>query len=84
MLTALVSITAKKENPMEKTTQKLIQLIDYAETHIDAIIIYHASDMVLEGHIDDSYLSEKNPEEEQRGIYSCQTAHSSFPTMEQF
>ena len=83
MLTALVSITAKKENPMEKTTQKLIQLIDYAETHIDAIIIYHASDMVLEGHIDDSYLSEKNPEAEQGEIYLCLTTRIYLLTMEQ-
>ena len=33
-------------------------LLDYAATHPDAIITYHASAMVLTGHSNASYLSE--------------------------
>jgi len=38
--------------------QKVKQFLDYAATHPDAIITYRASDMVLVGHSDASYLSE--------------------------
>ena len=38
--------------------QKAKQFLDYADTHPDAIITYHASDMVLAVHINASYLSE--------------------------
>jgi hypothetical protein len=33
------------------------QLLDYIATHPDAIIRYHASDMILHIHSDASYLS---------------------------
>ena len=38
--------------------QRAKKLIGYAATHPDAIITYHASDMVLVGHSNASYLSE--------------------------
>ena len=38
--------------------KKVKQFLDYAATHPDAIITYHASNMVLAGHSDASYLSE--------------------------
>ena len=34
------------------------QVLDYAAAHPHAIITYHASNMVLAGHSDASYLSE--------------------------
>ena len=52
ILKALGYITAQKK------MQKVKQLLDYAATHLYAIITYHASDMVLAGHSDTSYLSE--------------------------
>ncbi len=39
---------------------KVTQFLDYAATHPDAIVTYHASNMVLAGHSDVSYLSESN------------------------
>jgi hypothetical protein len=39
---------------------KVTQFLDYTITHPDAILTYHASDMVLAGHSDASYLSESN------------------------
>ena len=37
---------------------KATQFLDYAATHLDAIVTYHTSNMVLVGHSDASYLSE--------------------------
>ena len=58
MLAALGSIATQQANPTELTLQKAKQLLDYAATHPDAIVTYRASDMVLAGHSDASYLSE--------------------------
>ncbi len=38
--------------------KKVRQFLDYASTHPDAIVTYHASDMVLAGHSNALYLSE--------------------------
>ena len=39
---------------------KVTQFLNYAATHPDAIVTYHASNMVLAGHSNASYLSESN------------------------
>ena len=59
MLTAIGSIAAQQANPTEKKMQKVKQFLDYAVTHTYAIITYHVSDMILAGHRNASYLSEK-------------------------
>jgi hypothetical protein len=38
--------------------KKVLQFSDYASAHPDAIITYHASDMVPAGHSNTLYLSE--------------------------
>ncbi len=58
MLTALGSLAMQQANPTVNTMIKLRQFLDYAATHLDAIVTYYASDMVLAGHSDASYLSE--------------------------
>ena len=58
MLTALGSIATQQANPTACTMQKVKHFLNYAATHPDAIITYRASDMVLVGHSDASYLSE--------------------------
>jgi hypothetical protein len=58
MLTALGSIATQQANPTEHTMQKVKLFLDYAATHPDAIVTYRASNMVLAGHSDASYLSE--------------------------
>ncbi len=57
MLAALGSIATQKANPTKNTLKKVQQLLDYSSTHPDAIVTYHASDMVLAGHSNTSYLS---------------------------
>ncbi len=39
---------------------KTKQLMDYLETHPNATVRFHASDMILNVHLDASYLSEAN------------------------
>ncbi len=58
MLPALGSLATQQANPTQNTKKLIHQLLDYAATHPDAIITYRASDMVLAGHSDASYLSE--------------------------
>jgi hypothetical protein len=58
MLAALGSIATQQANPTENTMKKVRQFLDYASTHPDAIVTYHASDMVLAGHSNALYLSE--------------------------
>jgi hypothetical protein len=44
----------------EKTQASTNQLLDYLATHPDAVIRYHASNMILHIHSDASYLSVSN------------------------
>ncbi len=57
MLVVLGSIATQQVNPTENTMKKGHQFLDYAFIHPDAIVTYHASDMVLPGHNNASYLS---------------------------
>jgi hypothetical protein len=57
MLVALGSIVTQQANPTENTMKQVPQFVDYASTHPDAIVTYHASNMVLAGHNNASYLS---------------------------
>ena len=58
MLTALSSIASAQAEPTEDTLINIKIFLDYAATHQDAVLTYHASDMVLVVHSDASYLSE--------------------------
>jgi hypothetical protein len=56
----------KVREKMQSTTN---QMLDYLATHPDAIIRYHASDMVLRIHIDTSYLSVSNARSRLGGLF---------------
>ena len=58
VLVTLSSIALAQAAPMEITLILLKLLLDYAETHPDAILTYEKSDMVLAVHSPASYLSE--------------------------
>jgi hypothetical protein len=60
MLTALGSIATQQANPTKNTMIKVKQFLDYAFTHLDAIVTYQASDMDLAAHSDAFYLLEAN------------------------
>jgi hypothetical protein len=60
MLVALGSLASQQNNGTEATTIAITQLLNYAATHPNATLRFHASDMILHAHSDASYLSEKN------------------------
>jgi len=53
-------LATQQANPTSNTLAQLKQFLDYASTHPDAIVTYHARDMVLAAHSDASYLSKSN------------------------
>ena len=79
MLTALGSITAQQANPTEYTFQKLKQFLDSAATHPDAILTYHASNMVLAGHRNASYLFDTKAIS-RAGVLLLMSNNTEFPT----
>lgn len=57
ILTSLNAIASEHVKPMERTTTRVHQLLDYMGTHPTAVIRFRASDMILNVHSDASYLS---------------------------
>ncbi len=54
---ALSKISSRQSAPTENTMKRVNQFLHYMWTHPDAIIRYHASDMILNVHSDAPYLS---------------------------
>jgi hypothetical protein len=69
MLAAMGSIATQQANPTKITMKKVQQFLDYAFTHPDAIVTYHASDMVLAGDSNASYLSESKAHSQAGGHF---------------
>jgi hypothetical protein len=60
MLPALQTLATQQTSPTKNTMKKIKQFIDFAATHPDAVVTYHASNMVLAGHSNALYLSKSN------------------------
>jgi hypothetical protein len=58
LLTPLSAIAAKQASPTEETMERTRKLLDYIASQEDAVITYHASDMVLAVHSDAGYNNE--------------------------
>ena len=58
MLISLSAIASKQAKPTKQTLKKVEQFLDYATSQEDAVLTYHASNMVLAVHSDASHLSE--------------------------
>jgi hypothetical protein len=58
VLMALSTIANKQMKATEKTMAKCTQLLDYLTYHADAKVCFYASDMIMNIHLDASYLSE--------------------------
>ena len=58
VLMALSSIAVEQTTATEKTMERCTQLLDYLAGQPEAIIRFHASNMILNIHSDASYLSE--------------------------
>ncbi len=57
MLTALNSITSTQVNPTEETMENVKLFLDYVVSHQDAVLSYHACNMVSVVHSNASYSS---------------------------
>ena len=69
MLPALGTLATQKASPTRNTMKKIKQFLDYAATHPDAVVTYHASDMVLAEHSDTSNLSESDAQSRAGGHF---------------
>jgi len=58
LLTPLSAIAARQASPTEETMERTRKLLDYIASQEDAVITYHASDMVLAVHSDAGYNNE--------------------------
>jgi len=76
MLTAIGSIATQQAKPTKKTMDAIKQLLNYAATHPNAVVRYHASDMILFVDSDGSYLSESKARSRAAGYHYL----SSIPT----
>jgi hypothetical protein len=58
MLTAIGTIVTQQSQGTQETMKAVVQLLNYCATHPNAVVRFHASDMVLWVESDASYLSE--------------------------
>jgi hypothetical protein len=65
----LNDISTEQTKATEKTQAAKNQLLDYLETHPDATIRYHASDMILQIHSNASYISISNARSRLGGLF---------------
>jgi hypothetical protein len=61
-------LASEQSNATEVTADKVIKLLNYCNTHPEAKIRYHASDMILHIHSDASYLSESEAKSRAGGL----------------
>jgi hypothetical protein len=83
MLVALSSIGSEQSHATQQTLDDTTWLLDYAASHRDATIRYHASDMILHIHSDGSHLSETRARSRAGGHYflSDRSADPSKPPL---
>ena len=67
MQSALSSLATEHATPSANIMKKLKQFLDYAASQEELARTYKASDMVLVGHRDGSYLSKRNARSRTRG-----------------
>jgi hypothetical protein len=69
MLPALGTLATQQAMPTKNTMKKIKQFLDYVSTNPDAVVTYHASNMVLTGHSNASYLSKSNAQSRAGGHF---------------
>jgi hypothetical protein len=58
MLVASNAIAMQQASPMQRTMERVKQLLDYCSSQEEAVLNYHASNMILAIHSDAGYLNE--------------------------
>eukprot|EP00804_Cyclotella_cryptica_P024374 CCRYP_018573-RC/>CCRYP_018573-RC protein AED:0.15 eAED:0.15 QI:0/0/0/1/0/0/2/0/392 len=79
LLCPISAIASQSANPTTDTMEQTKQLLDYIATQDDAVITYHASDMVLAVHRDASYLSEPKARSRAGGHFFLSSATATLP-----
>ncbi len=69
MLVALNAITTQQASPTQKTMERVKQLLDYSKHQEEAVLTYHASNMVLAIHSDAGYLNESKEQSRAGGHF---------------
>jgi len=69
MLVSLGTLGSAQSKGTDNTMQAAVHLLNYAATHPDAKIRYHASEMQLHNHSDASYLSESEARSRAGGYF---------------
>jgi hypothetical protein len=69
LLCLISAIASQSSKPTEDTMQQTLQLLNYLATQEDAMLSYHASDIVLAVHSNASYLSEPKARSRTRGHF---------------
>ncbi len=69
MLVALNAIATQQASPTQKAMERDKQLLDYCASQEEAVLTYHASDMVLAIHSDAGYLNESKAGSREGGIF---------------
>jgi len=69
MLVALGTLAAAQAEGTQATVEACTQLVNYAATHPDATLRFHASKMILNIHSDASYLSESKARSRAGGYF---------------
>jgi hypothetical protein len=62
-------LASEQSKATADTSDKVIKLLNYCNTHPETKIRYHASDMILYIHSDASYLSERESKSRARGFF---------------
>jgi hypothetical protein len=69
MLPALRTLATQQATPTKNMMKKIIQFFKYASTNPNAVVTYHASNMVLARHSNALYLSESNAQSRAGGNF---------------
>ncbi len=69
LLCPISAIALQSSKPSEDTMQQTLQLLDYLAMQEDAVLSYHASDMVLAVHSNASYLSKPKAQSQVGGHF---------------
>jgi hypothetical protein len=69
MLPEFGTLTTQQATPTKNTMKKLKRFLDYTSTNPNAVVTYHASNMVLARHSNSLYLSKSNAQSRARGHF---------------
>ena len=83
MLAALSDLASEQSKGTEATLDAATRLLNYCASHPDAVIRYHASDMILHVHSDGSYLSATMGRSRTAGFHYLSTATDTHTKPEQ-